>query len=113
MRSGIWKIVAALILAGSSAYVAPVAGAEPRKDPKAQPEMKLPPGWTEDDMKACMLAATPGKMHEMDELDRAKLDVKIAEIRLEMAINQWNLRQDEVAAKRARMDEKKRQESKH
>jgi hypothetical protein len=30
----------------------------------AQPEMKLPPGWTESDMQACMLAGTPGKMHE-------------------------------------------------
>lgn len=27
-------------------------------------ELKLPPGWTEDDMKACMLAATPGQMQE-------------------------------------------------
>src|SRR5947209_15483095 len=30
----------------------------------AQPEIKLPPGWTEADMQACMLAGTPGKMHE-------------------------------------------------
>ncbi len=30
----------------------------------AAPEMRLPPGWTEADMQACMLAATPGKMHE-------------------------------------------------
>jgi hypothetical protein len=29
-----------------------------------QPEAKLPPGWTEQDMEACMLAGTPGKMHE-------------------------------------------------
>ena len=29
------------------------------------PEMKLPPGWTEADMQACMVAGTPGKMHEM------------------------------------------------
>lgn len=42
--------------------------AEPAKDPAKpagdKPEMKLPPGWTEEDMKACMLAGTPGKMHE-------------------------------------------------
>lgn len=41
--------------------------AEPAKDAKAagdKPEMKLPPGWTEEDMKACMLAGTPGKQHE-------------------------------------------------
>ncbi len=37
-----------------------------REDSKSanQPEMKLPPGWTADDMKACMLAGTPGKMHQ-------------------------------------------------
>ena len=29
------------------------------------PEMKLPPGWTEEDMKACMAAATPGKMQAL------------------------------------------------
>jgi hypothetical protein len=30
----------------------------------AHQEMKLPPGWTEADMQACMVAGTPGKMHE-------------------------------------------------
>jgi hypothetical protein len=30
----------------------------------AQPEFKLPPGWTEADMQACMLAGTPGEMHK-------------------------------------------------
>lgn len=28
-----------------------------------QPEMKLPPGWTMDDMQACMVAGTPGEQH--------------------------------------------------
>ena len=32
--------------------------------PKNPPEMKLPPGWTAEDMQACAAAATPGKMHE-------------------------------------------------
>lgn len=32
--------------------------------PTGAPEMKLPPGWTEADMQACMAAATPGKQHE-------------------------------------------------
>lgn len=32
--------------------------------PGDHPEMVLPPGWTADDMQACMLAGTPGKMHE-------------------------------------------------
>jgi hypothetical protein len=30
----------------------------------AQPEMQLPPGWTEEDMQAMMVAGSPGKMHE-------------------------------------------------
>jgi hypothetical protein len=42
--------------------------ADPPKDSKpaasATPEMKLPPGWTQEDMQACMLAGTPGKNHE-------------------------------------------------
>jgi len=47
------------------------AVAEPNKDAKpaaaaagAQPAMKLPPGWTEQDMQKCMAATVPGKMHE-------------------------------------------------
>lgn len=32
--------------------------------PTGAPEMKLPPGWTEADMQACMVAGTPGKQHE-------------------------------------------------
>jgi hypothetical protein len=41
--------------------------AEPSKDsaPAGAPEMKLPPGWTAEDMQACAAAATPGKMHEV------------------------------------------------
>jgi len=53
--------IALLLLAGI------VVAAEPSKDSKAgagQPEMKLPPGWTHQDMQACAMAATPGKMHE-------------------------------------------------
>src|SRR5262249_41050720 len=30
----------------------------------AQPEMKLPPGWTMEDMQACMVAGTPGDMQK-------------------------------------------------
>jgi len=32
--------------------------------PAGMPEMKLPPGWTSEDMKACMDAGTPGQMHQ-------------------------------------------------
>jgi hypothetical protein len=39
--------------------------AQQTKDAKSAstPEAKLPPGWTAEDMKAFMSAATPGKMH--------------------------------------------------
>ncbi len=30
--------------------------------PTGQPEMQLPPGWSEADMQACMVAGTPGEM---------------------------------------------------
>lgn len=58
----------ALIAAvGLAAVVGSITVAQPSKEPKppGQPEMKLPPGWTEADMKACMEAGTPGKMHEL------------------------------------------------
>jgi hypothetical protein len=37
-----------------------------KDDPKAagKPEFKLPPGWTAEDMQACMVAGTPGEMHK-------------------------------------------------
>ncbi len=61
-------IVPTLVAVGGLAVVVgSIAIAEPAKEgAKAadQPEMKLPPGWTEDDMKACMIAGTPGEMHE-------------------------------------------------
>jgi hypothetical protein len=55
-----------LIVALGLVAIVSIVIAEPSKDAKTagQPEMKLPPGWTEDDMKACAMAGTPGKMHE-------------------------------------------------
>ncbi len=53
--------VAGLVAVGSSAF------ADAPKDAKAtekQPEMKLPPGWTQEDMQVCILAGSPGKNHE-------------------------------------------------
>jgi len=43
------------------------ANADSPADSKAtpQPEMKLPPGWTMEDMQACVIAGMPGKMHEL------------------------------------------------
>lgn len=58
--------VATLGLAAAVGSVA-IANNSPRDakpKPAAQPEMKLPPGWTEADMQACVLAGTPGKQHE-------------------------------------------------
>lgn len=37
--------------------------AEPAGHQGGQPEMKLPPGWTMDDMQACVAAGTPGENH--------------------------------------------------
>ncbi|HVT27816.1 MAG TPA: DUF1579 domain-containing protein [Lacipirellulaceae bacterium] len=50
-----------------AAIVSSRAVADKSDDSKSatQPEMKLPPGWTADDMKACMLAGTPGKMQQL------------------------------------------------
>jgi hypothetical protein len=44
-----------------------IAVADPAGDPKpaGQAEMKLPPGWNMEDMQACIVAGTPGKMHEL------------------------------------------------
>jgi hypothetical protein len=57
--------IAVVALAG---VVASIAIAGPSKDAKApagQPEMKLPPGWTQADMQACIEAGTPGKMQAL------------------------------------------------
>ena len=47
--------------------VAPVDHSQTASQTKAQgdmPQMKLPPGWTQADMQACMAAATPGPMQQ-------------------------------------------------
>ena len=68
-RFAIVAIAASLALAIVVGSIA-VAGNDPAKDAKPaagsqQPaDIKLPPGWTKEDMEACMLAGTPGKMHE-------------------------------------------------
>jgi hypothetical protein len=41
-----------------------VAATSGDSQPASQPELKLPPGWTAEDMQACVVAGTPGKMHE-------------------------------------------------
>lgn len=42
---------------------AALMGAEPAADAD-DPAMPLPPGWTDKDMQACMIAASPGEMHK-------------------------------------------------
>ena len=58
---------------GLATLIGTIATADPAKDTKpaaadlakaGQGEMQLPPGWTMEDMQACMAAGTPGKMHE-------------------------------------------------
>ena len=65
------KLVVPTVLAivGVAVAAASVATADQKRDDKAdakagQPEIKLPPGWTMEDMQACVAAGTPGKMHE-------------------------------------------------
>src|SRR6478672_8484168 len=60
------SIVAAFATLSAAIVIATLAHADAAKDDakSGQPEFKLPPGWTMDDMKACMAAGTPGKMHE-------------------------------------------------
>jgi hypothetical protein len=61
-----WSRIA-FVVAGFALVQAAVA-AEPAADAKAAPaqgEFKLPPGWTAEDLQACMLAGTPGKMHQL------------------------------------------------
>ncbi len=54
--------VAAVV--GSIAVAADALKDKPAAARAEKGELKLPPGWTEADMQACMIAGTPGKMHE-------------------------------------------------
>lgn len=52
--------------ASVAAIVASIAIAQPAKESKpasGEPEFPLPPGWTKEDLQACMVAGTPGEMH--------------------------------------------------
>jgi hypothetical protein len=56
---------ACIAVACMVAVVASIAIAETAKtEPGSEPEFKLPPGWTVEDMQACMLAGTPGDAHK-------------------------------------------------
>lgn len=58
------QIVAVVAVAGAVVCSSPLASIGEDKA-AAAPEAKLPPGWTAEDMQAYMVAATPGKMHEL------------------------------------------------
>jgi hypothetical protein len=64
-RTRIIVLVCVAVL-GLVALAGSLAVADPSKDATAgaATELKLPPGWTLEDMKACMMAGTPGKQHE-------------------------------------------------
>jgi hypothetical protein len=58
-------VAASIAVACALAVVASLAIAENQNTQAAgQPEFKLPPGWTMEDMEACMLAGTPGEEHK-------------------------------------------------
>ena len=50
-----------------TAFIGSIAIGEETKEgaPTDVPEFKLPPGWTEADLQACIVAGTPGKMQQV------------------------------------------------
>jgi hypothetical protein len=63
--SALALLVASAIVVAEPAGDAKNPGAAAANAPAAQPQMQLPPGWTQADMKAGMEASTPGKQHEL------------------------------------------------
>ncbi len=49
-------------VAGIAAAIGSFAIAQNQHD-ASMPEMQLPPGWTQEDMMACVIAGTPGEQH--------------------------------------------------
>jgi hypothetical protein len=59
------SVTAGTALACAVVVVASIATGETSATKSAgQPEFKLPPGWTEADMQACIEAGTPGEKHQ-------------------------------------------------
>ncbi len=64
-RKSLFAVATLAAIAGTLAFAQPEKkAAQPDKKPPAAGQPQLPPGMTEDDMKAYMAAATPGKQHE-------------------------------------------------
>lgn len=57
-------VMMCLMATGVAVVIGSMAVADASKEGAAAAEMKLPPGWTAEDMQKCVLAAQPGKMHE-------------------------------------------------
>ena len=66
MNSKNLTVLTMLAIAGLAIVTGAMALAQAPKDTKKSetPELKLPPGWTAEDLKAVIEAGTPGKMHE-------------------------------------------------
>ena len=65
MNSRNLTLAAMIAIVGLAMVTGAIALAQAPKDAKSEkPELKLPPGWTPEDMQAVIAAGTPGKMHE-------------------------------------------------
>lgn len=60
-----FNALAVTAAAGLGCLAGALAFGQPEKaKPVLAPEMKLPKGWTPEDMQACMMAGVPGKQHQ-------------------------------------------------
>ena len=61
------KLLASIVATAGIAAFAALTAANAKEDkPSGLPaDFKLPPGWTMEDMQACMLAGAPGEMHKL------------------------------------------------
>lgn len=64
VRTGLASFGACMLIAAVAGSMALAQPADTSHKPAGQPEMKLPPGWTAEDMQACMMAGMPGKEHQ-------------------------------------------------
>jgi hypothetical protein len=62
-KRSIAALLVAVAVVGMAALVGTLAAAD-SAGTGDQPQMQLPPGWTADDMQACMVAGMPGEMHQ-------------------------------------------------
>lgn len=58
------NLIPPVVIAGIGVAIGAIAIADTTTRPAAPGDMKLPPGWTQEAMQACIAAGTPGKNHE-------------------------------------------------